>query len=166
MSECGATTRVGTPCRKKKATGKEHSRIHSDMSECAICLNSIIARSERNSRTLPCNHKFHTACINRWKRQGNYTCPVCRQDFNIPEYNITVIIEARRTRDRMVTTNLQSSQIVGQYLADTFDLPRDNAIEYMTEIVVEAGNSEELLSALQQDLGLDITEINMSINSN
>jgi|SRR6056300_566460 hypothetical protein len=166
MSECGATTRVGTPCRKKKATGKEHCRIHSDMSECAICLNSIIARSERNTRTLPCNHKFHTACINRWKRQGNYTCPICRHEFDIPEYNITIIIEARRTRERMITTNLESSQLVGQHIVDTFDLPRDNAIEYMTEIVLEADNMDELESALRNDLGIDLNEINMTINNN
>jgi hypothetical protein len=91
---------------------------------------------------------------------------VCRQDFDIPEYNITVIIEARRSRDRMVTTNLQSSQLVGRNLAETFDLPRDNAIEYITEIVVDAENIEELRSALMNDLGIDINEINMTVNNN
>ena len=167
MSECGALTRAGTACRRRKAQGKEHCLLHSGMSECAICLNNITSRSERSARTLPCNHKFHTACINRWKRQGNYTCPVCRRDFDIPEYNITVIIEARSTRERMVTTNLRSSQLVGRNLAETFDLPRDNAIEYMTEIVVDAENMEELRSALMNDLGIDLNEINMNIdNSN
>jgi hypothetical protein len=90
---------------------------------------------------------------------------VCRRDFDIPEYNITVIIEARSTRERMVTTNLRSSQIVGRNLAETFDLPRDNEIEYMTEIVVDAENMEELRSALINDLGIDLNEINMNIDS-
>ena len=166
MSECGASTRAGTPCRKKKVQGREHCQLHSDMSECAICLNSIIARSERNTRTLPCSHKFHTACINRWKRQGNYTCPICRQDFDIPEYNITIVIEARRTRDRMVTTNLRSSQLVGRHIAETFDLPRDNEIEYITEIVLDAEDVSELRSVLRDELGIDLNEINMTINNN
>ena len=167
MSECGALTRAGTPCRRKRAQGREQCPVHAGMSECAICLNNITTRSERSTRTLPCNHKFHAACINRWKRQGNYTCPVCRRDFDIPEYNITVIIEARSTRERMVTTNLRSSQLVGRNLAETFDLPRDIEIENMTEIVVDAENMEELRSALINDLGIDIGEINMTVdNSN
>lgn len=166
MSECGATTRAGTPCKRKRAHGEEQCHIHINMSECAICLNHMINRSERNARTLPCNHKFHTSCINRWKRQGNYTCPICRHDFDIPEYNIIVIIEARRTRERLVTTNLQSSQLVGQHLAETFDLPRDNAIEFVTEIVVEAGSIEEIESSLLGDFRIDPAEINMTTINN
>jgi len=66
----------------------------------------------------------------------------------------------------MITTNLESSQLVGQHIVDTFDLPRDNAIEYMTEIVLEAENMLELESALRNDLGIDLNEINMTINNN
>jgi len=66
----------------------------------------------------------------------------------------------------MITTNLRSSQIVGRNLAETFDLPRDNEIEYMTEIVVDAENMDELRSALMHDLGIDFNEINMSVDSN
>jgi hypothetical protein len=54
---------------------------------------------------------------------------------------------------------------VGRNLAETFDLPRDNEIEYMTEIVVDAENMEELRSALMNDLGIDISEINMNVNN-
>jgi hypothetical protein len=54
---------------------------------------------------------------------------------------------------------------VGRNLAETFDLPRDNEIEYMTEIVVDAENMEELRSALINDLGIDISEINMNVNN-
>jgi hypothetical protein len=55
--------------------------------------------------------------------------------------------------------------LVGRNLAETFDLPRDNEIEYMTEIVVDAENMEELRSALINDLGIDISEINMNVNN-
>jgi hypothetical protein len=54
---------------------------------------------------------------------------------------------------------------VGRNLAETFDLPRDNEIEYMTEIVVDAENMEELRSALINDLGINIDEINMNVDS-
>jgi hypothetical protein len=65
----------------------------------------------------------------------------------------------------MITTNLRSSQIVGRNLAESFDLPRDNEIEYMTEIVVDAENMDELRTALMHDLGIDINEINMNVDS-
>jgi len=55
--------------------------------------------------------------------------------------------------------------MVGRNLAETFDLPRDNEIEYMTEIVVDAENMEELRSALINDLGINIDEINMNVDS-
>jgi len=55
--------------------------------------------------------------------------------------------------------------LVGRNLAETFDLPRDNEIEYMTEIVVDAENMEELRSALINDLGINIDEINMNVDS-
>ncbi|PIO14633.1 hypothetical protein AB205_0076030, partial [Aquarana catesbeiana] len=41
---------------------------------CAICLSEYAAE---DSRTLPCNHGFHFACIHQWLQQ-HPTCPMCR----------------------------------------------------------------------------------------
>jgi hypothetical protein len=41
--------------------------------ECSICLEDF----NSESTILPCLHKFHTICINRWKYQHT-RCPCCR----------------------------------------------------------------------------------------
>ena len=47
------------------------SAIH----ECAICLEPFERGQE--VRTLPCMHRFHSLCVDRWLF-GNHLCPVCR----------------------------------------------------------------------------------------
>jgi hypothetical protein len=65
----------------------------------------------------------------------------------------------------MVTTNLRSSQTVGQSISELFDFPRDIDIEYITEITAEAENMEGIEIVLREDLGIDINEINMNVNN-
>lgn len=42
---------------------------------CSICLEPVVA----HSRTLPCSHVFHDACISRWF-QSSSRCPLCRRN--------------------------------------------------------------------------------------
>uniref|UniRef100_A0A2P2JZB7 RING-type E3 ubiquitin transferase n=1 Tax=Rhizophora mucronata TaxID=61149 RepID=A0A2P2JZB7_RHIMU len=46
--------------------------------ECCICLTSYEDGVELH--TLPCNHHFHSPCIEKWLRM-NATCPLCK--YNI-----------------------------------------------------------------------------------
>lgn len=43
--------------------------------ECSICTDCL---ENSASHTLECGHSFHAACICRWFRQGNPSCPECR----------------------------------------------------------------------------------------
>ena len=43
--------------------------------ECIICHEYL---SSQSFHTLECNHSFHTSCICTWFRQGNASCPMCR----------------------------------------------------------------------------------------
>lgn len=51
----------------------------SDIS-CAVCLNEF----EENDmlRRLPCNHSFHSACVDKWLKR-NKNCPLCVQDVEV-----------------------------------------------------------------------------------
>ena len=49
--------------------------------ECAICLNKICD----SYKELPCSHKYHKECINKWSAK---TCPLCREPFDLYDYNV------------------------------------------------------------------------------
>ncbi len=51
---------------------------NNDHSECSICYEPLV----NDTFILPCNHIFHTTCMNRWIQESN-TCPYCRLDLNI-----------------------------------------------------------------------------------
>jgi len=42
--------------------------------ECSICLEDFVKNEE--IRILPCNHKFHPACIDPWLLNVSGTCPI------------------------------------------------------------------------------------------
>lgn len=43
---------------------------------CCVCLSRLKAKDE--IRVLPCSHKFHKICVNRWLKGRHKTCPLCR----------------------------------------------------------------------------------------
>ena len=49
-------------------------------SSCAICMVDYIDNDPL--RVLPCNHRFHKACIDQWLNI-NKTCPYCRHDITV-----------------------------------------------------------------------------------
>jgi len=86
--------------------------------------------------------------------------------FDLPQYSVTVIVESRRTRERLVTANMITRQENGNRIATLFDLPRDNSVEYVTNIDIEAEDDEALLEVLEHDLGLELSQINLPSNIN
>lgn len=45
---------------------------------CAICLDAV--KTGERVRLLPCFHRFHVSCIDRWLLQTR-ACPVCKRDI-------------------------------------------------------------------------------------
>jgi len=45
---------------------------------CAICMDDFIEDSK--IRILPCFHGFHLDCIDKWLKEYNYKCPICRSE--------------------------------------------------------------------------------------
>lgn len=50
------------------------SRIYS-----AICLDTL--QVEDMVRHLPCQHYFHSSCLDGWYMRQHYTCPLCKTPF-------------------------------------------------------------------------------------
>ncbi|KDO71313.1 hypothetical protein CISIN_1g048466mg [Citrus sinensis] len=43
---------------------------------CCVCLSRLKQGDEM--RVLPCLHRFHRACVDRWFNEWTKTCPLCR----------------------------------------------------------------------------------------
>ena len=46
-----------------------------DVEDCPVCFEAI--QYAETKQTTPCNHSFHTVCLQRWLHTAT-TCPVCR----------------------------------------------------------------------------------------
>lgn len=150
---CGAQTQQGTPCRVKLPAGQDACWIHNGP-QCSVCLNPMRNHADR---TLPCNHTFHSKCVDRWKRscQGDPTCPMCRVPFDVPTYRCRLIIERTSDLQRHVsdleTSNVSS--ILEGFGIDFSQLPMHNRL--YTDIHFDVG-IDETLSELLTELGLPL----------
>ncbi|KAI3449027.1 hypothetical protein Pfo_005692 [Paulownia fortunei] len=50
----------------------------SDVQQCYICLADY--EEGDKLRVLPCNHEYHVACIDKWLKEVNRVCPLCRHN--------------------------------------------------------------------------------------
>ena len=48
-----------------------------DQKSCTICLSNY-EKDEEVSYLNTCGHLFHTTCVDKWLREFNHKCPVCR----------------------------------------------------------------------------------------
>ncbi len=56
----------------KKVTDSEEGH------ECPICLEEF--NKNEYYRKLPCTHLYHKKCIDKWFKENNTTCPICRSN--------------------------------------------------------------------------------------
>lgn len=67
------------PCESSSSSAAEieASASFNNNIVCCVCLSRLKEKDEM--RVLPCLHKFHKLCVDRWL-QGthNKTCPLCR----------------------------------------------------------------------------------------
>uniref|UniRef100_A0A2P2KBE1 Uncharacterized protein MANES_05G058100 n=1 Tax=Rhizophora mucronata TaxID=61149 RepID=A0A2P2KBE1_RHIMU len=61
---------------------KNHEKTHAteahDVEQCHICL--VDYEEGDKIRVLPCSHEYHMACVDKWLKEVNSVCPLCRED--------------------------------------------------------------------------------------
>ncbi|XP_027917794.1 uncharacterized protein LOC114176820 isoform X1 [Vigna unguiculata] len=65
---------------------KLYEKLHKhqdDGAQCYICL--VEYEDGDNMRVLPCHHEFHRTCIDKWLKQIQRVCPLCRGDICISD---------------------------------------------------------------------------------
>ncbi|KAI8867782.1 hypothetical protein GQ42DRAFT_114641, partial [Ramicandelaber brevisporus] len=45
---------------------------------CLICLDKF--KVGEKIRCLPCNHRYHATCVDKWLKTSSPCCPSCRYD--------------------------------------------------------------------------------------
>ncbi|KAI6788098.1 hypothetical protein KC332_g18380 [Hortaea werneckii] len=79
----GGTTKAGvtaTSSTTSPTNPPPHSTPHDlDNQGCSICTDDF--EIGQDQRVLPCNHRFHPACIDPWLLNVSGTCPLCRIDL-------------------------------------------------------------------------------------
>jgi hypothetical protein len=55
----------------------------SSQTECGICLDGFCQDTSLDLRTLPCQHIFHSHCIDQWL-QRSVSCPICKRSVLAP----------------------------------------------------------------------------------
>uniref|UniRef100_A0AC35TYG1 RING-type domain-containing protein n=1 Tax=Rhabditophanes sp. KR3021 TaxID=114890 RepID=A0AC35TYG1_9BILA len=58
---------------------KDDNGINEEDERCTVCLSEFESGDE--IRALPCSHRYHTECIDRWLGI-NKKCPLCREDID------------------------------------------------------------------------------------
>ncbi len=144
--QCTATTLRGAQCRHRAQPGTDACHIHSGTS-CSICFGPMAAAT---SRVLPCEHMFHTRCIERWKRTAN-TCPMCRAPFDQPQYKVSITIQRladqQSFQESYNTSNIDS-------LVESFNIPLPQA-HFVTDIFFDVG-FDEFIDDVLREIGVRI----------
>ncbi|KAI4327771.1 hypothetical protein L6164_020195 [Bauhinia variegata] len=65
---------------------------------CCVCLSRLKERDDM--RVLPCLHKFHRLCVDKWLKGRRKTCPLCR--FSMGAEDKCLQVQAQAFTDEMV----------------------------------------------------------------
>ncbi|CAG8578083.1 3229_t:CDS:2 [Paraglomus brasilianum] len=81
-----------------------HVNVHMiSNTTCAICLEDFANDDEL--RCLPCEHEYHTDCIDPWLTEKSSKCPLCKFDCRPPK----VLEESDNTTDSSQSSSSSSS---------------------------------------------------------
>ena len=112
------------------------------MVKCAICLNDV--RQTRNSKAIRCGHVFHSHCLDKWRKRGNMTCPVCRKVFDGSNFRVQITV----FNDFEATSNTVS--VENEFILDALDL-------------IFSLNHEDDLSSILNDFGMSMSDFDPAI---
>ncbi|KAI1354316.1 hypothetical protein F5Y01DRAFT_12875 [Xylaria sp. FL0043] len=111
---------ASAPTNSTQDKTKKEPEPEEDHPGCSICTEDFTVGED--VRVLPCNHKFHPACVDPWLVNVSGTCPLCRLDLRPPED-----IEGEEHGD---TASTQDATVtVGGHLAPPTGTHQDNAPE-------------------------------------
>lgn len=155
---CGSSTASGCPCRAKvSAEGMKcqwHKPVEGD-STCSVCMEPM---TTRNSRELECGHTFHKKCLRKWKLEGNRTCPLCREEFDLPLFDVIVSIVPRTEEYQRMEFDASRS---ARDLFENLGMNQEDHLDHATQMTLEAEDLGTLRSVLER-IGIDLSDTDLN----
>ena len=105
--------------------------------ECPICLETFNVQSQILST--PCDHIYHSECINSWLATGSRTCPNCRSrlrllslrqiylQFTAEEY------ESKILKVQIVHEHFEDVPLPDGFLSPALDVVSSNRATHLTQ---------------------------------
>ena len=153
MAFCGAETPHGTECRSRVTTVGDRCQWHRPIDDpdpdCSVCMEYMTIR---NFRELGCGHKFHKKCLQKWKLKGNRTCPLCREEFDEPQFKITVNIESLSNNFNSHSFDA-SNRVIN--ILNSFRIEPNDLDGFSTELTMEAEDLDTFQGVLMR-IGLEL----------
>jgi hypothetical protein len=80
-------TLKGTMCKKIKCYESDFCKVHGNIHQCGICLDTI-----KNMYKLHCGHSFCASCIFKWicKDENSNSCPMCRTIVSESDFRVSI----------------------------------------------------------------------------
>ena len=154
---CGAPTSSGEGCRSIVCQDGSkcgwHTVVPGDDPQCSVCMEDIFVRS---CKKLPCDHNFHKKCLEKWKVEGNRSCPLCRQAFDLPQFRVSIHIEPVNGAEAHNRARSFHNPEVRHHLMDRSSLVSSDP-DIRTELTVESEDIQSLRRVLEQ-IGVSLTE--------
>lgn len=126
---------------------------NADAPGCSICTEDF--ELGEDLRVLPCDHKFHPACIDPWLLNISGTCPLCRIDLNpqgsTPEPAVTDASDLPPPIDGGDTTTvagrprigMRQSFLIGLGLGRVHDTTREERLNAVRQLRVQQREANE-----------------------
>ena len=74
---------------------------------CSICLDKL--EKDNEFYNLKCNHFFHKDCLDKWLKEYNYICPICRCEIGKSKPKEDINIENNNIENNNIENNIESN---------------------------------------------------------
>ena len=136
-----ATDGVGAATAKPSSTNEDSSL------GCSICTEDF--NQGEDVRVLPCDHKFHPACVDPWLLNVSGTCPLCRIDLRGEGREDDETTEPRFAPDGVDLPPPLGEQERSDSVATAFGPERRESMPSLIHMR-NAGTREERIAALRR----------------
>ena len=142
-----ATEAAGTSSSAADGAQATGSRPEDENASCSICTEDF--EKGQDIRVLPCDHKFHPACVDPWLLDVSGTCPLCRVDLRPHDSHRSGEEHGPQQQEQTEDRRSREGEPLPPPLSEGLNRRRDTIRSFLDIRRLQGSNREERLSALR-----------------